>query len=103
MVPQQQMVPQQRQTQQMNALELQIAQRVAKLVHESIENGDDPSDFVEKVTASAPPMVVKAIAAKSAEEVIAAIEHVAPRSAGTQMAGHRFVREAMQILRRGNQ
>ena len=84
----------------MNAIEKQIAMAVAKLVHESVTGGDEPDEFVEKIIgAGYPEVVIKGLCEKSDDELLAGIAAVAPRSAGTTPAGHRFVREAMTILR----
>lgn len=102
MVPIQQPAPQQAQRAPVNMdkLKQMIAQEVAKLVHNSVENGEEPEDFVAKVlNSNYPPMVVQTIAGMSSDEVVASIKAVAPSSAGAQPMGERFVREAMAALR----
>lgn len=89
-----------REAKRMNAIEKQIAQVVAKLVHESVVGGDEPDDFVQKIVgAGYPEIVVKSIAEKSDQEILQGIAAVEPRSAGTTPAGQRFVRESMALLR----
>jgi hypothetical protein len=89
-----------REVKRMNAIEKQIAQIVAKLVHESVVGGDEPDEFVQKIMgAGYPEIVVKGIAEKSDQEILHGIATVEPRSAGTTPAGQRFVRESMALLR----
>ncbi len=77
-----------------------IANEVAKLVHISVEGGDEPEEFVEKVLKGGyPPVIVQTIAGMSDEEVIAGIKHAQPNSAGATPAGQRFVHEALAALR----
>lgn len=84
----------------MNAIEKQIAHVVAKMVHESVTNGDEPDEFVAKIMgAGYPEVVIRGIAEKSDQEMLQGIATVEPRSAGTTPAGQRFVREAMALLR----
>jgi hypothetical protein len=89
-----------REAKRMNAIEKQIAQVVAKLVHESVVGGDEPEEFVQKIVgAGYPDIVVKSIAQKSDQEILQGIATVEPRSAGTTPAGARFVRDSMALLR----
>jgi len=89
-----------REVKRMNAIEKQIAQFVAKLIHESVVGGDEPDEFVQKVMgAGYPEVVVKGIAEKSDQEILQGIAAVEPRSAGTTPAGQRFVRDSMALLR----
>jgi hypothetical protein len=105
--PQQQQVPAAVATQPhrpekvpMNAIEKQIAQAVAKMVHDSVNGGDEPEEFVEKVMSSqVPTAILEGLCAKSDQEIIAGIQAVEPRSAGATPAGHAFVRQAMGLLR----
>jgi hypothetical protein len=77
-----------------------IAKEVAKLVHQSVESGDEPEDFVQKVIKGGyPDVIVKTIAGMSDEEVIAGIKQAEPNSAGATPAGQRFVHEALAALR----
>lgn len=86
---------------QMNAIEKQIAQMVAKLVHESVSTGDDPEDFVKRILddENIPTAILEGVAAKSDDEILAGIRAVEPRSAGASPAGEQFVRKAMRLLR----
>jgi hypothetical protein len=101
--PQQQQAPRRTSKAQggnMDQTKIMIANEVAKLVHASVEDADEPEEFVQKVLSKGyPAMIVQTIAAMSAEEVIAGIVHVQPNSAGATPAGQRFVREAMAALR----
>lgn len=102
--PQQQAVaaaPQRPEKIQMNAIEKQIAQMVAKLVHESVSTGDDPEDFVKRIMDddNIPTAILEGVAAKSDDEILAGIRAVEPRSAGASPAGEQFVRKAMRLLR----
>lgn len=85
----------------MDPIQKQIAQMVAKLVHESITGGDDPEDFVNKVIEkNYPKVVLEGICDKSDQEILDGIAQVEPRSAGVSTpAGPRFVRESMALLR----
>lgn len=84
----------------MNAIEKQIAQEVAKRVHEAVTGGDDPEDFVDNIMdAGFPTVVLEGLAAKSDQEIIAGILAVEPRSAGVSPGGQQFVRAAMALLR----
>jgi hypothetical protein len=84
----------------MDQTKLMIANEVAKLVHASVENGDEPEEFVQKVLAKGyPAVIVQTIASMSSDEVISGIAQVQPNSAGATPAGQRFVREAMDALR----
>jgi len=76
------------------------AARVAKLVHESMCNRDDPEDFVEKIMSAGFPLtVLEDLCAKDDQEILTDIRDVEPHSAGVTPAGQRFVRDAMRLLR----
>lgn len=92
--------PQQQQVPVDDKVKLMIANEVAKLIHHSVENGDEPEEFAQKVMSSGyPDMIVKALAAMSPEEIIAGIKQVQPASAGATPMGQRFVHEALAALR----
>lgn len=79
---------------------MMIAKEVAKRVHESVESGDEPEEFVQKMLSSGvPPMIIQAIAGMTDEQVIANIQQAEPHSAGTTPRGQRFVRTALAALR----
>jgi hypothetical protein len=84
----------------MDATQTLIAREVAKLVHISVENGDEPEEFVNKILNNGyPKLVVDAIASMSDDQVLLAIKTVEPASAGCTPMGQRFVRSALSALR----
>lgn len=86
----------------MDQTKLMIANEVAKMVHTSVEGGDEPEEFAQKVlTGGYPRAIVQAIAGMTDEEVISGIKQAQPNSAGATPAGQRFVREALAALRAG--
>lgn len=86
---------------QMGKIERQIVEKLAVAVNESIENGDEPQDFVKKMlSANYPDAVVKGIAKRSDQDMISAIATVAPDSPSTTAGGVRFIHDAMNILRK---
>lgn len=81
-------------------LQNMIAKEVAKRVHESIESGDEPEEFVQKMLGSGiPSLIIQTIAGMGDDEVLSAIKQVAPNSAGVTPAGARFVRASLAALR----
>jgi hypothetical protein len=81
-------------------IQLMIAKDVAKRVHESVEGGDEPEEFVTKMLSGGyPPMIIQAIAGMSDDEVLAGIKQAEPNSAGTTPRGQRFVHAALAALR----
>jgi len=84
----------------MNAIEKQIAQMVAKMIHEAVVSGDEPEDFVDKIMdGDYPTAILEGLAAKSDQEILAGIAAVEPRSAGVSPGGQQFVRASMALLR----
>lgn len=84
----------------MSPLEKMVAEQVAKLVNDSVFAGEQPRQFVEKITkGSYPAAVIHGLAQKTDSEIIDGIRAVQPNSAGTTAAGQRFVRQAMALLR----
>ncbi len=77
-----------------------IANEIARLVHNSVENADEPAEFVQSLLSKGfPDALVQGIAAQSDDQILADIRQVQPNSAGATPMGQRFVREAMAILR----
>jgi hypothetical protein len=96
--------PEQRAQQQGDAvdpkLQMLIAKEVAKRVHESVEGGDEPEEFVQKMLGgNVPPVIIQTIAGMTDEEVLAGIKAAEPNSAGTTPRGQRFVHAALAALR----
>lgn len=88
------------QGQRMDKTQQLIANEVAKLVDKSVNEGDEPEEFVQRVLQGGyPPQIVRTIASMSDEQVIAGIMAVQPNSAGATSMGQRFVREALAALR----
>lgn len=84
----------------MDKTQVMIANEVAKLVHQSVDNAEEPEEFVKTMLSGGyPDVVIRGIADMSDEQVIASIKHVQPTSAGTTPLGQRFIREAMAVLR----
>jgi hypothetical protein len=86
---------QQRITRQMNPQERQGLSVIAKLVHESVMNADEPEEFAEKVLKEwAPEMLKRVIAGYSPDDIARGIAETQPNSAGATPAGQAFVRAA---------
>lgn len=84
----------------MDKMKQMIADQVARLVHASVTGGDEPEEFVQKIiSAGHPPLIIKAITDMPDDEILLAIQHVQPQSAGATPAGQRFIRDAMKLLR----
>lgn len=80
--------------------QMMIAKEVAKRVHESVEGGDEPEEFVQKMlSAGYPSMVIQVIAGMTDDEVLSGIKQAEPNSAGTTPRGQRFVHAALAALR----
>jgi len=87
--------PQQRIARQMNTQERQGLNVIAKLVHESVMNADEPAEFAEKVLKEWPPdMLKRVISGYSPDDIARGIVETQPTSAGATPAGQAFVREA---------
>ena len=77
-----------------------LIKEVAKRVHESVEGGDEPEEFVQKMLGgNVPPVIIQTIAGMTDEEVLAGIKAAEPNSAGTTPRGQRFVHAALAALR----
>lgn len=73
---------------------------IAKLVHESAMQADEPEEFVEKVREGFPADLLQHIVGYySTDQIIRGIRQVQPKSAGATPGGQQFVREAFRQLR----
>lgn len=85
----------------MTQTETLVARQLAKLIHDSVSAGEEPSEFIAKLSAMPYAQPVSAELVKlSDEEVIRNIRTVQPNSAGASALGQRFIRESMAILRK---
>jgi len=85
----------QRIARQMSPQERQGLSVIAKLVHESVMNADEPEEFADKVMKEwAPEMLKRVIAGYSPDDIARGIAETQPNSAGATPAGQAFVRAA---------
>lgn len=85
----------QRIARQMNSQERQGLNVIAKLVHESVMNADEPEEFADKVLKEwAPDMLKRVISGYSPGDIARGIAETQPTSAGATPAGQAFVRVA---------
>lgn len=81
-------------------IERQGLRVIAKLVHDSVMNADEPEDFVRNVMQQWPPDVLKRIAGSyTVDEVIVGVQQIAPQGAGATPEGQKFCREAFTMLK----
>jgi hypothetical protein len=103
--PQQQAQPQpaqppqqahpQRIARQMNSQERQGLSVIAKLVHDSVMNADEPEEFAEKILKEwSPDLLKRVISGYSPDDIARGITETQPTSAGATPAGQAFVRAA---------
>jgi hypothetical protein len=91
--------PQQRITRQMSSHERQGLAVIAKLVHDSVMNADEPEEFAEKVIKEWPPeMLKRVIGSYSPDDIARGIVETQPSSAGATPAGQAFVRAAFAMV-----
>lgn len=84
---------------QISSMERQGLRVIAKLVHDSVMNADEPDEFVDKVMREWRPDVLKrVIGGYSVDEIVAGIVQIAPQSAGATPEGQKFMREAFADL-----
>lgn len=74
---------------------------IAKLVHESVMQADEPEEFVDKVQGNFPPDLLQYIVGTyTTDQVLRGIRQVQPKSAGAKTpAGQEFVRSSFRKLR----
>lgn len=93
--PQQQPQQPQRIARQMTSQERQGLSVIAKLVHDSVMNADDPEEFAGKTLKEwAPDMLKRVISGYSPDDIARGIAETQPTSAGATPAGQAFVRAA---------
>lgn len=86
---------QQRIARQMTPQERQGLSVIAKIVHESVMNADEPEEFAEKVIREwTPEMLKRVISGYSPDDIARGIMETQPSSAGATPAGQAFVRDA---------
>jgi hypothetical protein len=84
----------------LNAMERQGIIMIAKHVHESVMQADEPEEFVAKMIESYPANVIsQVIGGYTTDQILKAVRQVAPNGAGSTPAGQQFVRAAIQLLR----
>lgn len=89
----------QRIARQMSAQERQGLSIIAKLVHESVMNADEPDEFASKVVKEwSPDMLRKVISGYSPDDIARGIAETQPSSAGATPAGQAFVRQAFSQI-----
>jgi hypothetical protein len=85
---------------ELSAQERQGIKVIAKLVHESVMEADEPEEFVAKAMNHYEPAVLRAIVGGyTTEQIARGIQQVEPNSAGATPAGQHFVRAAFRQLR----
>lgn len=74
---------------------------IAKLVHESVMQADEPEEFVDKVQQGFPPDLLQYIVGTyTTDQILRGIRQVQPKSAGAKTpAGQEFVRSSFRKLR----
>lgn len=93
--------PQQRIARQMSAQERQGLSVIAKLVHDSVMNADEPEEFAEKVLKEwSPDMLKRVTSGYSPDDIARGIMETQPTSAGATPAGQAFVRAAFAQVER---
>lgn len=86
---------------EMNAQERQAIKVIAKLVHESVMEADEPEEFVAKVMNIYDPNVIRGIVGGyTTEQIAKGIRQVEANSAGATPGGQAFIRDAFSQLRR---
>jgi len=89
----------QRIARQMTSQERQALSVIAKLVHDSVMNADEPDEFAERMLKEWPPAMIKQITGTySAEDIARGISETQPQSAGATPAGQDFVRAAFKRI-----
>lgn len=85
---------------ELTSIERQGLKMVAKHVHESVMDADEPEEFVEKMLTKYPPAILQQlVGAYTTDQIIRGIAQVEPNSGGTTPAGQEFVRRAFKALR----
>jgi len=73
---------------------------VAKLVHDAVNQAEEPEEFVARVIGQYDPGMLRQIIGQyTTDQIIQAIRQLQPHSAGATPAGQRFVRDAFGQLR----
>jgi len=85
---------------EMTSAEKQGIRMVAKAIHESVMQADEPEDFVQKILAQYPPQVLRQVVGSyTDQQIVRGIAQVEPNSAGATPAGQQFVAKAFSLLR----
>jgi len=83
----------------MSPIERQAIQVIAKLVHESVMNADEPDEFVEKVMSQwSPDILRKMVGEYSPDDIARGIVELQPNSAGATPEGQRFVKASFREI-----
>lgn len=85
---------------QMNKQEKHAVAHLAKSVHESVSEGDEPDEFIAKLEANYPQeILVHVVSNYSVDQIVHAIAQLEPRSLGATPAGVSFVRASFRALK----
>jgi len=85
---------------ELSSAERQGIQMVAKLVHDAVNQAEEPEEFVARVIGQYDPGMLRQIIGQyTTDQIIQAIRQLQPHSAGATPAGQRFVRDAFGQLR----
>lgn len=85
----------QRIARQMTAQERQALGVIAKMVHDSVMNADEPDEFADRTLKEwSPDMIKRVIASYSPDDIARGILETQPHSAGATPAGQSFIRSA---------
>lgn len=84
---------------QLSGQQRQALNVIAKAVHDSVMQADEPEEFVARMMQEYPPPVLKQIAGYTTADILTGIVQVQPASAGATPAGQQFVRAAFRQLR----
>ena len=81
-------------------MERQGIQIVAKEVHVSVSQADEPEEFVQRMMEKFPVNILQQIVGSYTDrQIMQGIIQLQPGSAGATPGGQQFVRQAFQLLR----
>lgn len=85
---------------ELNSMERQAIKLIAKEVHESVQQADEPEDFVQRMLQKFPTQVIQqAVGGYTDRQIVQGIVQLEPNSAGATPAGRQFVMKAFRLLR----
>lgn len=81
--------------------ERQALRMIAREVHESVSQADDPDEFVQKMMSKYPENVLRQIVGEYTDrQIIRGVVQMEPRSAGATPGGQQFMMDSFKTLRR---